>query len=77
MLLRLGLDVESMLTNFVKPNWVCCFEPHIRLKSSLTKVTGSHFSKDIIKHYILTVLLLQCSIYPEINCPKRGSRVVH
>ena len=49
------------------PNWACHFElsihkPQIRSKSSLTKVTGSHFSKDVIKHYILTTLLLRCTL---------------
>jgi hypothetical protein len=48
------------------PNWACRFElgihkPQIRSKSSLTKVTGTHFSKDAIKHYILTISLLRCS----------------
>lgn len=49
----------------VNPNWACHFElsihkPKIRFKSSLTKVTTSHFSKDVIKHYILIILLLRC-----------------
>ena len=62
----------------VNPNWACHFElsihkPKIRFKSSLTKVTTSHFSKDVIKHYILIILLLRCSTHSHWPTRERNS----